>query len=319
MTQSTTIGNSSSNPNNIKNNARIVYVIAPSGTGKSFTGDYLALMHGFDHVDGDGPLKNQHLPQYKDMAAKVWKMASEYLPKNEDGPKELWQPYFAELARQTLRAAETSERGSVVLTHATYRKSHREYLLEKLIEGGASKDQVSVVALTIDEDVKLRGLYLRSKHLFESKGETLEGYFRDVYGWDGEGEMTCEDYVSFVRSRGALASLKFEDPPAGSKVVDVSSRNIDTLNAIDDALGLLGKRQSSWAGDDDDDDNNLAYEEIVERVKAIDAKRDEEFSKNVDIKKMVADFNDDDDDDEIEEEEKKEETVSEAERSRRGC
>ena len=33
-------------------NAKIVYVVAVSGCGKSFTGDYLHLMHGYTHVDG---------------------------------------------------------------------------------------------------------------------------------------------------------------------------------------------------------------------------------------------------------------------------
>jgi ABC-type nitrate/sulfonate/bicarbonate transport system ATPase subunit len=32
--------------------AKIVYVVAASGCGKSFTGDYLGVMHGFHHVDG---------------------------------------------------------------------------------------------------------------------------------------------------------------------------------------------------------------------------------------------------------------------------
>ena len=31
---------------------KIVYVLAVSGCGKSFTGDYLGVMHGFHHVDG---------------------------------------------------------------------------------------------------------------------------------------------------------------------------------------------------------------------------------------------------------------------------
>ena len=32
--------------------AKIVYIVAVSGCGKSFTGDYLETMHGFHHVDG---------------------------------------------------------------------------------------------------------------------------------------------------------------------------------------------------------------------------------------------------------------------------
>merc|ERR1712176_1347405 len=138
------------NSNNISNTS-IVFVVAPSGTGKTFMGDYLALMHGFEHVDGDIPLKNGHLPQYKEMPAN-WMKAIEHLKKNEDGPDELWQPYFAELARLTLSAAESSGK-KVVLTHATYRQTQRDFLLKKLEEGGASKDNITVVNLTIDQDV----------------------------------------------------------------------------------------------------------------------------------------------------------------------
>ena len=32
--------------------AKIVYIVAVRGCGKSFTGDYLETMHGFHHVDG---------------------------------------------------------------------------------------------------------------------------------------------------------------------------------------------------------------------------------------------------------------------------
>jgi len=258
MTQSTT-----NNSNNISNTS-IVFVVAPSGTGKTFMGDYLALMHGYEHVDGDIPLKNSHLPQYSDMVAKMWKNAAEYLPKNEDGPEEMWQPYFAELARLTLKAAETSEK--VVLTHATYRQAWQEYVIQKLIEGGVSQDQISVVALTIDEDVKLKGLYLRTKQLLESAGSSLEEDCRSK-GWEGEGEMTCEEFASLYKKHDPLGSVIFQYPTAGSKPIDVTSRNLDALFAIDEALGL----EKQTLGED--------YEELVSRINAVDAKRCEEFKK----------------------------------------
>ena len=50
------------------------------------------------------------------------------------------------------------------------------------------------------------------------------------------------------------------------------------LYAIDDALGL-----GNQVGGE-------SYKEIVNRVKAIDAKRDKEFAKNVDIQKMAAEI-----------------------------
>lgn len=260
MTQSTT-----SNSNNISNTS-IVFVIAPSGTGKTFTGDYLALMHGYKHVDGDLPLKNKHLPQYSDMVATMWKVACEYLPKNEDGPEEMWQPYFAELARLTLEAAETSEK--VVLTHATYRQAWQEYVIQKLIEGGASPDQISMVALTIDEDVKLKGLYLRTKQFLESAGLSLEEDCRNK-GWEGEGEMTCEEFASLYKKHDPLGSWIFQYPPAGTKSVDVSSRNLDALHAINEALDLEKPTVEE------------NYEELVSRVNAEDAKRSEEFKNQI--------------------------------------
>ena len=41
---------------------KIVYVVALSGCGKSFTGDYLGVMHGFKHVDGGKLLQYTLVP-----------------------------------------------------------------------------------------------------------------------------------------------------------------------------------------------------------------------------------------------------------------
>merc|ERR1712118_50318 len=125
---------------------------------------------------------------------------------------------------------------------------------------------------TIDEDVKLRALYLRTRQMLKDAGVTLEKHCRDNYGWEGEGEITYEEFASFAKG-DTFQSAVFQAPPAGSTSVNVSSRNFDTLDAIDEALGL-GKRTGE------------KYEEIVSRVKAIDAKRDEEFQK------MIAKYND---------------------------
>ena len=35
---------------------KFLVLSAMSGVGKTFTGDYLALYHGFAHIDGDRPL-----------------------------------------------------------------------------------------------------------------------------------------------------------------------------------------------------------------------------------------------------------------------
>jgi len=233
-------------------------------------------MHDFEHVDGDTPFKNQHLPQYKDCAEKVMKWFFEYLPLNEDGPNELSEPYFAEIARQALEASQTSKR--VVLTHATFRQFQRDFVLKQLKEGcKGTNTTITVLNLSIDEDVKLRYLYPRSKHLYEANGGTLGGHMRAAYGWDGGDDMTCDEYVNFVKHNQDKffymnASL-FQEFQYG-KTVDVSSRNMDTLKAIEKALGLeTGNRRNEM----------MSYEKIVDTVKAVDKKRDEEFSKNVDL------------------------------------
>jgi len=82
---------------------QVVYLVAPAGTGKvrlphhivcililydkihifnsfhchtentytkykqSFSGDYLQVVHGYKHIDGDGPLKSMIMPKYSDM------------------------------------------------------------------------------------------------------------------------------------------------------------------------------------------------------------------------------------------------------------
>jgi adenylylsulfate kinase-like enzyme len=33
--------------------AKVIWVSGPSGGGKTLTGDYLELLHGYKHVDGD--------------------------------------------------------------------------------------------------------------------------------------------------------------------------------------------------------------------------------------------------------------------------
>mmetsp|Transcript_18130 Transcript_18130/g.20515 ORF Transcript_18130/g.20515 Transcript_18130/m.20515 type:complete len:87 (+) Transcript_18130:387-647(+) len=62
-----TTSNNMSDQRNISN-AKIVYLVAVSGCGKSFTGDYLHSMHGYSHIDGDGPIKNCHIPRNRELS-----------------------------------------------------------------------------------------------------------------------------------------------------------------------------------------------------------------------------------------------------------
>ena len=58
------------------------------------------------------------------------------------------------MAKLTLEAAKHSDK--VVLTFAAYCQTYRDLLFKKLVERGASKDNLAlIVVLTIDFDVKI--------------------------------------------------------------------------------------------------------------------------------------------------------------------
>lgn len=103
------------------------------------------------------------------MAYNIFKLRS-YLSKDEDGPEEMWKPYMTEIAQLTLDAAKNYNK--IVLTFAAYRQSYREWLVKQLVEGGAKKENITILQLTINPEVKLEGLYYRTKRQVENDGES---------------------------------------------------------------------------------------------------------------------------------------------------
>ena len=106
------------------------------------------------------------------MAAYLFaKFFLDYLEKKEDEQEELWQPYFDELAIQTIKAAKRSD--TVVLTYATYQQALCDYEIEKLIECGVLDKNIFIIHLSIDSEVKLKGLCYRTKLESEADGKTI--------------------------------------------------------------------------------------------------------------------------------------------------
>jgi hypothetical protein len=187
----------------------------------------------------------------------------------------------------------------VVLTHATYRQAWREFVVKKLIEGRVKEENITVLYLTINPDVKLKGLYYRTKEQAENGGMTFADCMR-TQGWEGEGDITLPEYMAFQKEKYPRFSGNdtFQEVPDGfGKTVDVSGRDMSHLDGVDDALGLVGKRN----------DKTLTFEEIRDKVKVVDQKRDEEMASTGaqdELMKMIAENNphsvtigDDDDDD----------------------
>eukprot|EP00984_Skeletonema_dohrnii_P010616 scaffold4137_cov126-Skeletonema_dohrnii-CCMP3373.AAC.7 len=228
---------------NIKS-AQIVYVFGPPGTGKnhllhrstwqSFTGDYMTVIHDYHHVDGDIPLKHMTLvPEYKEIAEKQFIEGD-------------WEPYFSELARLTLEAAKDNDK--VVLSHATDKNDPRDHVIKKLIEGGASEDNITIIQLTIDARVKARGLYHRTARMAEQSGMTMTG------------EMTEERYIDMCLEAEDENADFFEVHPKAI-MVDISGRDVTHFDNVDKALGLTRSTE-------------LPYESICAKVKPIDEARD---------------------------------------------
>eukprot|EP00985_Skeletonema_marinoi_P024902 scaffold17783_cov198-Skeletonema_marinoi.AAC.1 len=191
---------------------QIVYVVGPSGTGKS--------MHGYQHVDGDIPLQNMTLvPGYTEMVEKAML-------------KDDWAPYCSELARLTLEAAKDNDK--VVLSHATKKNYYRDHVIKKLIEGGASEDHITIIQLTIDPKVKARGLYHRTARMAEQSDMTMTG------------EMTEEKYIDvFLKASGQSFSFDAFEVHPKAIMVGVSGRNVTHFDSVDKALGLTRSNELS--------------------------------------------------------------------------
>jgi len=211
---------------------QVVYLVAPAGTGKSFSGDYLQVVHGYKHVDGDIPIKSMIIPKYREMI-------KERIATNGKSPS-----YYEEIAKQTIDAAKDHDR--VVLTHATYYQESRDVVIDTLIDGGICRENITVIQLIIDPVVKLRCLYHRTKRQFEHKGKTIEDMFTNLQ-YEGN-ELTEEKFIKAMmeQQNGDMApnGMEFEDCPMAIKV-DVSDR-VDHLSNLDEALALT-RSSEDWA------------------------------------------------------------------------
>lgn len=255
---------------------KIVYVVAPSGAGKSFTGDYLAVVHGFEHVDGDYPMKHSHVPENYEVA-KNWLVETKRDGRYEyaEEKKALWGPYFEKIANMTVEAVKSHDR--VVLSHATFEQPARDLVIETLLNGGIRREQITIIQLTIDQTVLYGGHYERTKRQAEQTGLTITEACKAMPGFsDFEGEMTKEQFIDLAVANNFMGYDLMKDEPAAIRV-DVSSRGVAHLDGIDAALGLRRN-------------DNLTYEEICEKVAPLDVKRDADSAASGGLKKGMEIF-----------------------------
>ena len=233
--------------------------------------DYLQLIHGFYHVDGDLPLRTMaDQPEMREVVKKHFvQIESIVKEKGEDidnlsveTKKELeqyWQPFHQVQVDSALQAAKTHEK--VVITFANGYQIIREYVMSKLKEGGAAK--ITMLYLMIDQDTKLEGLYHRTVQQAKAIGMSLSEVLRE--DWKHDRDPTKEEFKKLWNEPGKMGNIHFDPPPSYAKVVDVSSRDKAAMDAIDAALGL---HRASVCTE--------SYDTIVTKVRAIDTQRDED-------------------------------------------
>ena len=195
------------------------------------------VVHGYKHVDGDGPLKSCADPKYREMTIGILR----HFLNEKDLSKEIWSPYFEEIAKQTVEAAKDHDK--VVLTHATYKPEARDVVIETIVKGGVPKDHITIIELTIDKIIKLRGLYYRTKRQAEQNGITMEETMKDHWEWEGD-ELTEEKYIKIMLAQEEKQQLIDFEPCPTAKKVDVSGRDITHCDNLDKALQLT--RSDDW-------------------------------------------------------------------------
>jgi len=239
---------------------KFVYMVARSGVGKTFNGDYLQTIRGWKHIDGDGPMKQADGPNSKFKVAHD-QMIGDWKEKLDQGEEWVdtgaWKVYTKELARLMLEGARDSD--TVVMTHATYLRQQRTGLRQYLIDAGA-KD-VSTVFLHCDFDGHMQAIWKRTNCQAEQAGLTIEELGK------AHGYPEVVDFDSFVKSQKIMHDF-FDKPDESEqpyKMVDVTAKDVTVWDSLDEAFGI---EKNKSRGD-------LTYDEMIQKIQAIDAKRDQ--------------------------------------------
>jgi len=257
--------------------AQFVYVVAKSGVGKTFTGDYLGTIQNFKHIDGDCILKMSHTNEHWKKIGADEKKKKEGLDLTDPdskmkkivelmGTEDYYQPFCFELARLLLEAAKTSQK--CVLTHATFDHKWRLLIRKYLKEAGVKNDNFTMMFLDIDPDVHNKAAWKRWNFQAECNDCTLEELFENVCKIPG-----IKDFDSFVTIFQEGINNKYYTVPQEQEkpyvLVDVSARDVTVLDQYDKVLGLNARS------------TELTYDEMIEMIAATDKKRDEEWGKGM--------------------------------------
>jgi len=253
---------------------KFVFMVAQSGVGKTFNGDYLQAIRGWKHIDGDIPVKESGTNS--EYMAAMGQLFGDYKNKMIQGEEWVdtgaWKPYMKILARLTLEGARDSD--TVVLTHPSYIRPQRAGLRQYLIDAGAT--DVSTVFLHCDFGVHMQAVWKRAVRQAEQAGVTVEEFQLKLIGIPG-----IKDFDSFVGAQKAFMA-SYDEPDESEQpytMVDITAKDVTVLDRMDEAFGI---EKDTSRGDE-------TYDEMVETIKAIDVKRDQGMIESQEETKVASD------------------------------
>ncbi len=163
---------------------RIVWLSGNSGAGKTFTGDYLQMLCGFHHIDGD-ELFWSTTPEEKALFAALVK-AFDFWFEGSPAPPALWHPYF-DLVLARVRAASAAH-VDVCVSLTVYNREVRDYLRAHLPEH-------TFVVLRVTAPELIRRARVRFAEYAKARGQPFERAFEQAHSLP-EGSYSDADFES---------------------------------------------------------------------------------------------------------------------------
>jgi gluconate kinase len=187
----------------------VVWLSGNSGAGKTFTGDALQVLAGFEHIDGDEMMWSQ-VPEDKAMWGNLVASFGHWF-EGRPAPAELWQPFYA-LQCARVRAALAAGHSSVVVSLTVYHRETRDFLRRQLPEH-------VFVLLRCGREELVERARVRFAEYAASQGETVAAAYERSQGKPYSEEAWLEMTHSIMRGL-----MPLEADEVGCHELDVTDR-----------------------------------------------------------------------------------------------
>jgi len=217
------------------NKNKIVWFFGPPTAGKSWSADFCAKYHGWNHIDGDEELMRMNPKTF----TTVWKGCMIQFEKcledkAYEPPRESYAPYLTDLVNKTKQARAANPDQTVAVAFALYRKCHRDFVRE--ITG----EPVSFVQIEVTRDeVVARNMPRVEDFCKEAGVEPAEAWkmwqCHEQYGEYTGIECWTKMFlaIDFIGSFGGITAGEPD-----SFIIDSGLKSAGTLPGLEKCLGL---------------------------------------------------------------------------------